>query len=463
MEMRGEHDSMGQMQVPATALYGAQTRRAQLNFPVSGWPLPPRFIRALAKIKLAAAQVNLDLGRLDARRAELIVAAAGEIVAGQHAEHFVVDVFQTGSGTSTNMNLNEVIANRAIQLAGGVVGSRDPVHPNDHVNLGQSSNDAIPSALHLALAEALTADLLPALDLLEASLERKTAAFARIIKIGRTHLQDATPLTLGQVFSGYAASVNQAHTRLSDRLPGLLELPLGGTAVGTGINTHPEFAARVAGKLTEDTGLAFREAANHFAAQGARDDAVALGGELKCAAVALAKIANDIRFLGSGPRGGLGELKLPAVQPGSSIMPGKVNPVICESLIQAAAYAVGADASVTWAASLLGNFELNVSLPILAHQLLETIRILANAVRCFASSCVDDLEADEAGCAARIEQSLAMCTRLAPLLGYDAAAAIAKEAYATGRTVREVAVARQVLPAGQLDEALDPWAMIRPE
>ncbi|MBN2712555.1 MAG: class II fumarate hydratase [Planctomycetes bacterium] len=459
---RIEKDSMGEMQVPMDALYGAQTRRAQLNFPVSGWVMPIPLVHSLARIKHAAAQVNCELGRLDKKIADWIRDAATSVMDGTLDSQFVIDVFQTGSGTSTNMNANEVIANRAIQLAGGVVGSRDPVHPNDHVNMGQSSNDVIPSAFHVAVAEAVNRDLLPAMNILEETLYRKAKKFDKIVKIGRTHLQDATPIRLGQVFSGYAMQVRKAERRISEAMSGIYELPIGGTAVGTGINTHPEFGARVCAALARDTGLPFREAENHFEAHANRDAAVFLAAGLKSFAVSLTKIANDIRLLGSGPRCGIGELKLPAIQPGSSIMPGKVNPVICESVMQVCSYVVGADATISYAAAVLSNFELCVAIPVIARSLLESIRLMSNSCRTFVSNCLEDLEPDEEVCSGLIEESLAMCTSLAPLIGYDSAAAIAKEAYRDGCTVREVALAKGVLTEDELDAALDPSSMTEP-
>jgi fumarate hydratase class II len=460
---RIEKDSMGEMNVPDDALYGAQTRRAELNFPVSGWRMPTPFVSALARIKRIAANVNRDLGRLDANIAKLIADAAREVEGGQHDRQFVVDVFQTGSGTSTNMNANEVIANRAIQLAGGEIGSKHPVHPNDHVNLGQSSNDAIPTALHVSVALALTEDLLPALRFVHAELEKKSWQFAEIIKLGRTHLQDATPVTLGQVFGGYAAQVVNCRERLNRALTSLYALPLGGTAVGTGLNTHPDFAARVCKILADETSLPFYETENHFEGQSVRDASVETAAMLKTVAVSLTKIANDLRFLASGPRCGYGELLMPSVQPGSSIMPGKVNPVICESLMQAAAYVVGADASITFSAGILSNFELAVNIPLVAYQLLESIRLLANACRMFSANCLQGIEADEELCAELVEKSLAMCTSLAPLIGYDQAAAVAKEAYHSNRTIREVMTEKQLLPPEKLNEALDPGNMLAPQ
>jgi fumarate hydratase class II len=460
-EARIEKDSMGEMRVPAGALWGAQTQRAVENFPISGYRFGRRFIRAMGLIKQAAARVNLALERLDSKRADLIVRAAQDVIDGKLDEHFVLDVFQTGSGTSSNMNANEVISNRAIQLAGGQVGSREPVHPNDHVNMGQSSNDVIPTAIHVAVAEAIQHDLTPALEHLEKALKTKAAAFDKIVKIGRTHLQDATPVRLGQEFAGYARQAELGRMRATKAIKALRELPIGGTAVGTGINTHPEFGWRMAAALSEATGLEFVEATDHFEAQAAKDAVCEASGQLRTIAVSLSKIANDIRLLGSGPRCGFGEINLPATQPGSSIMPGKVNPVMSEMMVQVCAQVIGNDAAV-------GNacresfFELNVGMPLMVHNLLESVRLLAAAARVFADRSVAGIEANEQRCKELIEGSLAMCTSLAPLIGYDKAAAIAKEAYATGMTVRQVAREHQVLSDAELDQALDPMSMTRP-
>ncbi len=460
-DIRMESDSMGAMEVPDWALWGAQTQRAVENFPISGYRFNRRFIRALGLIKQAAAEVNQSLGLLEAKTAKWIIAAADEVIEGKLDEHFVIDVFQTGSGTSTNMNANEVIANRAIQLAGGQVGSRDPVHPNDHVNMGQSSNDVIPTAIHVAAAEALQRDLAPRLDSLASALEVKASEFWPIIKIGRTHLQDATPIRLGQEFSGYAAQARLSAWRATQAVRALRELPIGGTAVGTGINTHREFGQRVAGRLSGMTGIEFVEARNHFEAQAAKDAVCEAGGLVRTIAVSMTKIANDIRWLASGPRCGLGEITLPATQPGSSIMPGKVNPVMCEMLIQVCAQVIGHDAAVALACrdSVL---ELNTMMPLIAHNLLESIRLLTNAVEVFTRRCVMGIKVNTARCERMIEQSLAMCTALAPVIGYDAAAAIAKEAYTTGRSVREVSMAKNVLPQEQLNQILKPSAMTEP-
>jgi len=458
---RIERDSMGEMTVPAGAYWGAQTQRAVENFPISGYRFGRRFVRALGLIKQAAARVNLALGRLDSQRADLIVKASQEVVEGKLDDHFVLDIFQTGSGTSSNMNANEVISNRAIELAGGKIGSREPVHPNDHVNLGQSSNDVIPAAIHVAIAEAVKHDLLPGLERLEQALRGKAAAFDGIVKIGRTHLQDATPVRLGQEFAGFARQVELGHMRATKAIKALRELPIGGTAVGTGINTHPEFGGRMAEALSEATGIEFVEAADHFEAQAAKDAVSEASGQIRTIAVSLNKIANDIRLLGSGPRCGIGEISLPATQPGSSIMPGKVNPVMSEMLVQVCAQVLGNDTAVQLACRE-SFFELNVGMPLMAHNLLESVRLLGAAVRVFADRCVAGLEANQERCRELIEGSLAMCTSLAPLIGYDQAAAIAKEAYATGKTVRQVARERKVLSDAELDKALDPMNMTRP-
>ncbi len=454
--MRTEKDSMGEMPVPDEALWGASTQRAVLNFPISGRPMPAAFIHGLGLVKLAAAQANEELGKLSPAKARLIRQAAREIAEGMHDAHFPVDIFQTGSGTSTNMNANEVIARRAGQLS-----AEPAIHPNDDVNLGQSSNDVIPTALHISVAVALDRQLRPALETLAGALEAKVGAFAGIVKIGRTHLMDATPLTLGQEFSGYAAQVRKARERVRRALAVLAELAIGGTAVGTGLNTHPEFAGRVCRILNTETGLDFREARNHFEAQAARDDCVEVAGQLAAIAAGLAKVANDIRLLGSGPRAGLAELRLPATQPGSSIMPGKVNPVMSEMLVQVCHYVQGLAQTVA-ACGRDGQFELNVTLPLIAHCLHESIACLANGARVFAEKCVAGLEADAARCRELMERSLMLVTALNPFIGYDAAAAVAKEAHATGRSLREVVLAKGLMDAATLDRALEPLTMTRP-
>jgi fumarate hydratase class II len=461
-ETRIERDSMGAVTVPAGAYWGAQTQRAVENFPISGYRFGRPFIRALGLIKQSTAAVNRDLGRLDPKLADLIIRAAQEVIDGKLDDHFVLDIFQTGSGTSTNMNANEVISNRAIELAGGTMGSRDPIHPNDHVNMGQSSNDVIPTAVHISAAEAIETALRPALTGLARALEEKAAAFDEVVKIGRTHLQDATPIRLGQEFSGYARQARLAIGRAVKAVKALRELPIGGTAVGTGINTHPEFGRRMCAAISEATGIEFVEAENHFEAQGAKDAVVEAGGHLRTIAVSLTKIANDIRMLASGPRCGIGEIKLPAIQPGSSIMPGKVNPVMSETVVQVAAQVMGNDLAVS-IGGRDGHYELNVMMPMMAHNILESTRLLASAARVFTERCVKGIEADEQRCAELIEGSLAMCTSLVPFIGYDRAAAIAKEAYETGKTVRQVAREHKVLSDEQLDKILNPMSMTKPD
>ncbi|MBI4497292.1 MAG: class II fumarate hydratase [Chloroflexi bacterium] len=457
---RIERDTMGEMQVPATAYYGASTQRAALNFPISDLRFPRRFIRALAQIKLAAAQVNRELGLLDPGLADAIVQAAQEVADGRFDSEFVVDIFQTGSGTSTNMNANEVIANRANEILGNPLGSRKPVHPNDHVNLGQSSNDVIPTAMHLSALTAIQEDLAPALELLRETLAAKAEEFLPIIKTGRTHLQDATPVRLGQEFQGYAGQVERAVRRLRHAQEELSEVALGGTAVGTGVNTHPEFADRVCRKLAAMNGVEVRETTNHFQAQATLDGVVEASGALNTISVSLMKIANDIRWMGTGPRAGLFELLLPEVQPGSSIMPGKVNPVIPESLIQVCAQVMGNHLTVTLSGQW-GFFELNTMMPVAAYNLLQSVELLAAASRNFADQCVAGLQATDQG-PAMVEKGLMLATALAPVVGYDTAAAIAKEAFKVGKTVREVAKERTSLSDAELDRILNPEAMTQP-
>ncbi len=453
---------MGAMEVPADALYGASTQRAVLNFPISGYVFGREFIRALGMIKWAAAQANLELGMLDSERAALIMRAAEEVMNGALDAHFPVDIFQTGSGTSTNMNANEVIANRCAQFAGKPLGSREPVDPNDHVNMGQSSNDVIPAAIHVATAERLEKFLVPALQKLQDALGRKSREFWEVIKIGRTHLMDATPVRLGQEFGGYARQCELAVERARQATREIEELPIGGTAVGTGLNCHPDFAGIVARHLARLTGSEFREAKNHFEAQGAKDGLVSVSGHLKTIAVSLTKVANDIRWLASGPHCAIAEIRLPATQPGSSIMPGKVNPVMCEAVIQVCSRVIGNDATVTWAAAQLGNFELNVGMPVIAFAVLESCRLLANVIEIFRERCVEGIEADEERCASLIEGSMAMVTALVPKIGYMAAADIAKESATTGKTVREICREKKVLPEEELETLLSPVAMTKP-
>ena len=452
---------MGEVQVPGNALYGAQTQRAAENFPISNLRFPREFIRALGLIKLSAARANMDLGLLEKKIGDAIVKASQEVIDGKLDEHFVLDIFQTGSGTSTNMNANEVISNRAIQILGGVLGSKKPVHPNDHVNMGQSSNDVIPSAMHVAAMESIERSLIPGLRKLQRSLAAKAKEFDSIVKIGRTHLQDATPVRLGQEFGGYARQMQLGIRRLEKLRDTLEELPLGGTAVGTGINTHPKFAAKAIQHLSRLTNLKFREAEDHFEAQGAKDAIVEASGVLKTIAASLTKIANDIRWLGSGPRCGIGEIHLPETQPGSSIMPGKVNPVIAESVLMAAAQVIGNDLAVTIGGQA-GVFELNVMMPVMAHNILESIRLLAASADNFADRCISGIDANRERCNEMVEKSLAMCTALAPEIGYDAAAAIAKESYKTGKTVREIAARKKILSPKRLNEILDPMRMTMP-
>jgi fumarate hydratase class II len=459
-DYRIERDTMGEVRVPAEALWRAQTQRAVENFPISGRGLEPSHIRALAQIKAAAAAVNAELGVLDPALAKAIEAAAVEVASGGHDAQFPIDTFQTGSGTSSNMNANEVIAGLAARATGLTV------HPNDHVNASQSSNDVFPSSIHLAATEAVARDLIPALSHLMSTLDAKAGEFDGVVKAGRTHLMDATPVTLGQEFHGYAAQVRLGIERLQEALPRLGELPLGGTAVGTGINTPPGFAPKVIERLRQMTALPLSEARNHFEAQGARDALVETSGQLRTVAVGLYKIANDIRWMGSGPRAGLRELHIPDLQPGSSIMPGKVNPVVCEAVRQVGAQVIGNDAAVAFAGSQ-GDFELNVMLPVMARNLLESIRLLAAVSRLLADRCVAGLVANVEVARAYAESSPAIVTPLNRYLGYDEAAAVAKQALAEGKTIRAVVLERGHVSAGrlteqQLDEALDVLRMTRP-
>ncbi|MFB6724122.1 class II fumarate hydratase [Kribbella sp. NPDC056345] len=459
VEYRIEHDTMGEVKVPKDALWRAQTQRAVENFPISGRPLAPELVHALAQIKASAAVVNAELGVLSGERAAAIVAAADQVTSGAYDAEFPIDVFQTGSGTSTNMNVNEVLATLATQA--GV-----DVHPNDHVNASQSSNDTFPSAIHVAATAGVVRELLPALDVLVESLSRKGAEFAEVVKSGRTHLMDATPVTLGQEFNGYAQQVRRGAERVRSSLPRVAELPLGGTAVGTGINTPPGFAALVITELNRRTGLALTEAEDHFEAQGARDGLVELSGQLKTIAVSLTKICNDLRWMGSGPRAGLGEIALPDLQPGSSIMPGKVNPVICEATLMVAAQVIGNDTTIT-VAGAGGNFELNVMLPVIARNLLESITLLSNASRLLAERCVDGITANVDHARALAESSPSIVTPLNRYIGYENAAAVAKSALKQGKTIREVVIENGHVSQGdlteeQLDAALDVLSMTRP-
>ena len=467
-DYRIERDTMGEMRVPADALYGASTARAVENFPIAHEPVPAAVIHAFGHLKAACAQANRELGKLDDQRAGAIIAASQAVAEGKHDAHFPVDIYQTGSGTSTNMNANEVIANLANERLGFGVGAKSKegaVHENNHVNMGQSSNDTFPAAMHIAATLAIARDLIPAMERLQADLAAKAAQWDNIVKIGRTHLMDATPIRVGQVFSGFAAQAECAVIRASRAVKRLGEnMPIGGTAVGTGINTHPQFAAKVCMALSNQLGVTFTEANNHFEAQAAKDSFVEAHGELKTIAVSLSKIANDIRHLGSGPRCGIFELMLPEIQPGSSIMPGKVNPVITESVIQVACRVLGND--VTVAAAGFGGvgsiFELNVAMPVMIDAFLESVKLLANATNVLVDKLLAGLAVNEDRCRQLIDQSLMMVTSLAPKIGYDQAAALAKEAFKTGKTIRELCRERKLLPEAELDDALDPWKMTEP-
>ena len=458
---RTEHDSLGEVAVPADVLFGAQTQRAVENFPVSGRRLPRRMIRAVGLIKRSAAQVNKANGTRDGALADAIVQAADEVAAGQHDSAFVVDIFQTGSGTSSHMNANEVIANRAIQLLGGVVGSKAPVHPNDHVNRGQSSNDVFPTALNIAAAEAVTRDLLPALERLQGALEAQSRAFDDVVKTGRTHLMDAVPIRLGQEFSGYATMLASARERIVGAQQGILRLPLGGTAVGTGLGADRAFAPAVIARVADETGLAFSQAPNLFEALATRDAVVALSGTLRSLAISLTKIANDLRWLASGPTAGLAEIHLPDLQPGSSLMPGKVNPVIPEMVVMVCAEVIGRDATVAWSGAG-GAFELNAMTPVIASAVLESIAISSAAADLFASKCVAGIRADRARCLELAERSPSLVTALAGKIGYDRAAALGREAIASGKTIRALCREQKILPEAELDRLLDLRAMTGP-
>ena len=457
-EFRVEKDSMGEMKVPASALYAAQTQRAVENFPISGIRIGRAMVRALGIIKGAAAQANFDLGLLDKQRLDLILHAASEVEQGLLDEHFPLDVFQTGSGTSSNMNANEVIANRAKAIGRGEI----PIHPNDHVNMSQSSNDVIPTAIHIAVAMTLRDELIPSLTYLRNALGEKAAEFMEIVKTGRTHLMDATPITLGQEFSGYESQIAHGLQRINRSFTAILELPLGGTAVGTGVNTHPEFSKRVIGILCARTGLDFFEAENHFEAQAAKDGLVEMSGQLKTIACSFAKIANDIRWMGSGPRCGIGELLLPEVQPGSSIMPAKVNPVIAESAMMVCAQVMGNDAAVTIAGQVGSILELNVMMPVMAHNLLQSIHLLSTSAVNFSKRCVEGIKPNHERIKYLAEANITVVTSLAPKIGYDQAAKLAKEAYQTGESVRELATRKQLLPKEEIDRILDLRSMTKP-
>ncbi len=471
-EHRIEKDSMGEVRVPANAYYGAQTQRAVENFPVSGWTLPPALIHAMGKVKNACAIANRDLGKLTGTgknpltddQVTALIDATNDVAAGKLDDQFPIDVFQTGSGTSSNMNVNEVISNRAIEILGGDRFAKEkPVHPNDHVNMGQSTNDTFPTAIHVAVGTAIHDDLVPALKRFADVLMAKAAEWDQIIKIGRTHLADATPLRLGQEFGGFARQLELSIERASRAVQSVLELPVGGTAVGSGINTHPEFGRRVAAVLSEVTGVPFVEALNHFEGNAQRDGLVECHGELRTIATTLFNVSNNIRWLGAGPRCGFYEVKIPDLQPGSSIMPGKVNPVMCESMMQVCARVMGNDQGVTMAGATGGQFQLNIMMPMMGHTTLESIMLLTNSVNSFVDLCMDRLEPNVEACEAAVEKSLSMVTSLNPYIGYEKASALAKEAFKTGKTIRELCVEQEVLDAETLSAALDPMSMTEPQ
>jgi len=471
-EFRVERDSMGEVKVPAQAYYGAQTQRAVENFPVSGWTIPPSLIHAMGRVKYACAVANRDLGKLTGtgknplndKQVQALLDACREVVEGKFDGEFPIDVFQTGSGTSSNMNVNEVISNRAIELLGGDrFAAEKPVHPNDHVNMGQSTNDTFPTAIHVAVAVEIGQKLIPALERFANVLAEKAKAWDKIIKIGRTHLADATPLRLGQEFGGFARQLQLSVERARRAQQAVLELPVGGTAVGSGINTHPEFGRRVAEELARETGIPFVEAVDHFEANAQRDGLVECHGQLRAIASTLFNVANNIRWLGSGPRCGFYEVIIPDLQPGSSIMPGKVNPVMCESLMQVAARVMGNDQTVALSGAAGGNFQLNIMMPVMGQTTLESIALLTGGVDAFVDKCAVGLEANEQACYASVEKSLSMVTSLNPHIGYEKAAALAKEAFKTGKTIRELCHEKQVLPEETLNAALDPWSMTEPQ
>ncbi len=470
-EYRVEVDSMGEVRVPAAAYYGAQTMRAVDNFPISGIPLPKELIHALGLVKWAAGVANRDLGKLtgsgktplNAAQVEALLQACQEVADGKFDDQFPIDIYQTGSGTSSNMNANEVISNRAIELAGGDrFAAQKAIDPNDHVNMGQSTNDMFPTAIHVAVALAITRRLIPALVRFAEVMDAKAEAWDKIIKIGRTHLADATPLRLGQEFGGFTYQLQMATNRARRAAVTLVELPAGGTAVGTGINTHPEFGERVAAALKQETGFGFSEAANHFEANAQRDGLVDCHGQLRAIAVTLFNVANNIRWLGSGPRCGFYEIMIPDLQPGSSIMPGKVNPVMCESMLQVCARVMGNDQTIAVSGAAGGQFQLNIMMPVMGATTLESVSLLSGASAAFVDLCLEGMQANEAACNASVEKSLSMVTSLNPLIGYKQAAALAKEAFASGKTIRELCQEQQVLPPEKLAEALDPWRMTEP-
>ena len=471
-EFRIENDTMGSVRVPAKAYYASQTQRAVENFPVSGWPLHDDLIHAMGLVKYACGVANRDLGklqntgknRLDAQQIGFMLEAAQEVAAGKFDDQFPIDVFQTGSGTSSNMNANEVIANRAIELAGGDrFATAKPIHPNDHVNMGQSTNDTFPTAIHVAVGMAIARTLIPALKKFADTLTEKAKQWDQIIKIGRTHLADATPIRLGQEFGGFARQLDLSIGRAETAIEAVLELPVGGTAVGSGINTHPEFGSRVANCLREESGIAFVEAVNHFEGNAQRDGLVECHSQLKTIATTLFNVANNIRWLGSGPRCGFYEVIIPDLQPGSSIMPGKINPVMCESLMQVCARVIGNDGCLTLSGAAGGQFQLNIMMPVMGQTTLESIMLLARGTDAFVKFCARDMEANEEACVASVEKSLSMVTSLNPFIGYEKAAAIAKEAFKSGETIRELCTKQKILPLDQLNAALDPFSMTEPQ
>ena len=469
---RTERDSMGDIHVPANAYYGAQTQRAVENFPISGWRIPSEQISAMGRVKHACAIANRDLGKLtgsgknplDDSQVESLIAATMEVINGDLDEHFPIDVFQTGSGTSSNMNVNEVISNRAIELAGGDrFEAAKSIHPNDHVNMGQSTNDTFPTAIHVATAYQIKTELIPALQKFAAALSEKAKAWDQVIKIGRTHLMDATPLRLGQEFGGFARQIELSVQRAQAALDAVLELPVGGTAVGSGINTHPEFGKRVSAVLAKETGIPFIEAVNHFEANAQRDGLVSCHGHLKTIANTLFNVANNIRWLGSGPRCGFYEVTLPSRQPGSSIMPGKVNPVMCESMMQLTARVIGNDQTITLSGAAGGQFQLNIMMPVMGHTTLESIRLLAKGTNAFVEFCLVEVEPNKEVCESFVEKSLSMVTSLNPHIGYEKASKLAKEAFKSGKTIRELCTEKEILPPEVLKEALDPMTMTEPQ
>ncbi|MDA0836052.1 MAG: class II fumarate hydratase [Planctomycetota bacterium] len=471
-EFRTEHDSMGDVKVPAQAYYGAQTQRAVENFPISGWSLLPQLVHAMGLVKYACGVANRDLGKLTGtgknplsdEQVKAMLAAAREVAEGKFDGEFPIDVFQTGSGTSSNMNVNEVISNRAIEMMkGNRFEVKKAIHPNDHVNMGQSTNDTFPTAIHVAVAMATRNLLIPALKRFHDVLAEKARAWDKIIKIGRTHLADATPLRLGQEFGGFARQIQLSLERAELAVKSVLELPVGGTAVGSGINTHPEFGSRVAAELAKETGIPFIEAVNHFEGNAQRDGLVECHGELRTIAVTLFNVSNNIRWLGSGPRCGFYEVKLPDRQPGSSIMPGKVNPVMCESMMQVAARVMGNDQTVSFSGAVGGQFQLNIMMPVMGHATLESIRLLAQATTAFVDFCAEEMEANPEACDASVEKSLSMVTSLNPHIGYEKAAALAKEAFKSGKTIRELCTEQNILPPETLVQALDPFSMTEPD